>query len=708
MKKNFKYALLGAIALTGAVSFSACQSSDEIVDNPNYNPETNSVTTNFVLNVAYADPAATRQSVSTVQKTPNFRGLQDAKLISLATGNSNWLAPYAGGATTGDGFNKKVFTLGTLYSEGAITAANNQASSSHRVLQLEIPVGSDAMLVYARAIPSGTDDENGKVTMNVSDNPESTTFGLVSRLTASNEYNQTLGLAALILNRIMLSAVDATSGAYTYNAGEPNEYTSSGTLAAVSFSTITGAGLPDLLNKAYAKMQINTGEYRNGSSEGLRYQILDIYKTVTGVCDATATNDAEVNAQRLAYEIQQRIGKYFAIGTTTTPYTISFKTIGDKNSSGTIVHTLITENILTEETYSTSYGDVTLDDLQGFPGSFGLPVGVALLKQNSDDKSFAYKNTTADTDNSLLGQSGNVSADKYMYPAELLYFDNSALRVNDAEKKEDDYPNGVNPWNTGSWTGWTANGTVSSSTKSVAVMNNINYGVAMLQTKVGFKTLDTGKKYVDNRKAISPQEENQSFEQADLAGLTLTGVLIGNQYNQVGWNYLATSSATSDYIIYDKSVPANSTVPTPADKVNYTLVFDNYTSGTQTSDVYVALEFINNAKDFYGAKNLIPKGQTFYLVGKLTLDNGTYVSGATDLTWDNYYAIPPYTSGASTKTKRVFIQNYMTQADFKIGETSLQSAFLTVPDLRSTQMSLGLSVDISWQNGLVFESELGK
>ena len=98
MKKNFKYAFMSAIAFAGAVSFSACQSSDEIVDNPDYNPEKNTVTTNFVLNVAYADPTSTRQSATTVQKNINFRGIQDAKLIALGTGNSSWLAPYSGSA----------------------------------------------------------------------------------------------------------------------------------------------------------------------------------------------------------------------------------------------------------------------------------------------------------------------------------------------------------------------------------------------------------------------------------------------------------------------------------------------------------------------------------------------------------------------------------------------------------------------------------
>ncbi len=46
----------------------------------------------------------------------------------------------------------------------------------------------------------------------------------------------------------------------------------------------------------------------------------------------------------------------------------------------------------------------------------------------------------------------------------------------------------------------------------------------------------------------------------------------------------------------------------------------------------------------------------------------------------------------------------MTTANFVIGENSLKSAYVTVPDLRSTQISLGLSVNLEWQTGLVFDN----
>lgn len=55
----------------------------------------------------------------------------------------------------------------------------------------------------------------------------------------------------------------------------------------------------------------------------------------------------------------------------------------------------------------------------------------------------------------------------------------------------------------------------------------------------------------------------------------------------------------------------------------------------------------------------------------------------------------------------MFIQDYLTTATFKIGANSLQNAFITVPDLRSTQTSLGLSVDLNWREGLCFEYVFG-
>ena len=63
MKKTNQFVLGFAIALTGALGFSACSSNDEAeVNNPNYNPETNEVLAKFVFNVSTGNTATTRQS----------------------------------------------------------------------------------------------------------------------------------------------------------------------------------------------------------------------------------------------------------------------------------------------------------------------------------------------------------------------------------------------------------------------------------------------------------------------------------------------------------------------------------------------------------------------------------------------------------------------------------------------------------------------
>ena len=45
----------------------------------------------------------------------------------------------------------------------------------------------------------------------------------------------------------------------------------------------------------------------------------------------------------------------------------------------------------------------------------------------------------------------------------------------------------------------------------------------------------------------------------------------------------------------------------------------------------------------------------------------------------------------------------MTSVNFTIGEYSLQHAYLTVPDLRYSSLTLGLSVDMKWETGIDFE-----
>ena len=572
------------------------------------------------------------------------------------------------------------------------------------------------MLVYGRAIPHETVAQNGKVTMPASyAAPENITFGLTSRLEDEDAYTQTCNLAALIFNRIMLSDVGEHSVA---DAITRNEYTQKANLPALKWRTIGTMtqsqidALTPLEQKLAVAYKVIRDTYKDesnvhaGSAAAICNVIDDIYSIAKETADAKATSDAELNAQRLADAILIRIGYYF--DRNSTPTKINY--LGDVNSDeGKIKYYLVHNNVVTAATFESGgiYDKVTDTYLQGYPHAFNIPDGVAQLTfedfVEGTPITGGFKFKTLDNSSSLIDISSTLNPSKYTYPAELLYFDNSLLRVNDNEVAAADYPNGYSKWddNNGDaagdgWTGWTT-GPVATTTRSVAVKNNINYGVAMLSTKVDYDGT-IGDNFEDNR----PAAEGVKLAANDIKALTLTGILIGGQYQNVGWNFLRKNENddNKNFVIFDNQI-ANGAIPTPDNAPNYTLVFDNYSD--DNGNVRVALEFTNNSeKDIYGIGGMIPKGGVFYLAGVLDLSTTT----SQNIEWPTtYYAIPPYTAGGGTNTdkKRVFIQDFLTNATFKIGKTSLKHAYTTIPDLRASQISLGLSVDLNWRQGLSFD-----
>ena len=78
MKKFNQYALLGAIALTGAV-FTACSSSDDVADvNPTFDGE--AVKTTFTISVGDVK-STTRMEADPVQQDELFNGMTDIYLF---------------------------------------------------------------------------------------------------------------------------------------------------------------------------------------------------------------------------------------------------------------------------------------------------------------------------------------------------------------------------------------------------------------------------------------------------------------------------------------------------------------------------------------------------------------------------------------------------------------------------------------------------
>ena len=200
-------------------------------------------------------------------------------------------------------------------------------------------------------------------------------------------------------------------------------------------------------------------------------------------------------------------------------------------------------------------------------------------------------------------------------------------------------------------------------------------------------------KLLDNAKANGGQVADQNV---DVTGdkLVMTGVLIGGQPEKVEWNYEPKTGTTFDLTIYDKkmngattsaegiNVPVKPTASTP----NYTLVLDN-NNNTSAKSIYVAVELVNKTGiDFYGADGMIPAGGKFYLIGKLDPTDAATVG-------EN-----------PNRVERVFLKDYTTKANLTIKD--LKNAYNVIPDLRSTAISVGLAVNLEWQNGITFDVEI--
>lgn len=696
MKRYFNYAFLGAIALLGATMFTGCSGSDDAVaeNNPNYDATTGLVKSQFVLNIA-SNAKPTRSGGTTVQAGgENFRGIDNTLLFAFKTSGKGFVdATFAGAAAA------------NRYDLGTVAAANSldNGSNSHRILELAMPTGTDAMLFYGKAIKSSTDkdEEVGKVTYTI---PASTatgfSFALNNRVGGNSaKYEH----AAQILAAIMTKIVNVT-GTYTVvKANYPSWTGDDGDVLTSTWKDLnpTAQGralspLEEILYKAFTTLtSYGANELRGGSANAIHTTVKDLYSVTIKVANATPTSPYEELAKHLAQQINTQITNYFT--SSDTEAVNGYKGAdGIKSAMGT--------------SWKDDWNDVVSTDISDFPATFNLPEGTAQLEYTASTNTFAHKHPGT----GLLDKSTSTNPSAYMFPAELMYYCNSDIRTSNKEKTSSSgYPNGVANWDDASkwdsdWTGTS----VTSATRATAMTKNVNYGVAMLKTTVQIKEGVTALE--DNRKALNPGEDNKSFAPSNI-NITWTGVIIGGQPASVDWQFLPTTT-DFDKLVYDNRVTgevAGTAVPNTAGSAsaaNYTILFDNYTTEATQNKVRVALQFVNNGDDFWGRDNLVRKGQTFYLVAELDPAK----AGLTAPTWDTYYQVPPLdASGVSTKTTRVFIQDYMTTANFKLDAdasahtSSLQNAYITIPDLRSSQLSFGLSVDLNWRTGLVFDEVLG-
>lgn len=397
------------------------------------------------------------------------------------------------------------------------------------------------------------------------------------------------------------------------------------------------------LGKLYAKYT----SAKAGSANSIRLTLQSLYNNLGGI-----VTGANADAQTVAKAIRAKIAESF----TATTGTDGYVTLAYKEGSP----------------YST------------YPNNINLPDGAVQLSFDATNKfSYAAKSNLTGIE--------NLEASKICFPASIYYFQSSDLAATAKELETNQWPTTTTNWTaaTAPWLkdasnladGWTAS--VQPTTRSIAMRQNINYGVANLATtvKCGAASLpdNTGLTVTD------PSEFAGTVAVPE-AGFSVTGLLIGGQPTKVGFDFQPASNDAFDYTIYDKELTGIVAKNGVASTTNYTIVLPN-DKGRGVADqnpVNVAIELTNNSGvAFRGFDGIIPAGAKFYLVGKLEPNKVTFTGAA---------------------NPAVFMSDYKTTMNLTI--TSLQSAYNTIPDLRSTKLQLGLSVDLDWQAGLQFDVEI--
>lgn len=733
-KKNFIKALFGTIVLVSAMLFTGCTSDDNIDGTANNGNATNApeVPVDFVFNVATSTEPTSRMTSPNTQAAlaETFRGIENATLMTYVNKTGDVLNDGKNVATAITA--AKMYDFGTVLGSGSLKPSGDgsAAPKSRRILELSLPAETNTLLFWGKAIKTGTSKQQGEVIWNANNKDLSQiSFTAARRIPAGNgtngeeAFHQYQNLVAALITKLVDTRANynVTFNSVNYSATNFGwkDYVTWSTDHLAAKETIRWGDadrpitpLGEIMADAFIKLNtIYAGEVRAGSGPALSKLLGDLYDVLQTVASANPSSGGEALTKAVAESLQTTITSM--IDHTTNMWKTdmdALKTLSGLPSTET--------NLLS-------------DNLNNFPQViFSVPQGATVLKLEIDNKTDdATRKFVYSYDNQIpsYAMNGDVNAKfdpiNYRYPVEICYFGNSPVRVDNASHEVTEFPDGTDDWtNDSKWTGtWVKNSHVSSPTRSVAMQQNINYGTAMLQTTVryGANVLK------DNNHAIQQARKgtNEPDNEITVSSSTfaLTGVLVGGVEPEVGWNYIAkAASPTYSSFIYDNDLPETS-IPTYSaggakSAPNYTLVWDNWNQGSinaKQNVVYVALEFVNNSgKDFWGMHNLIRNGQTFYITGKLDPDKNGALSTSDrseGIEWPTDYALPPYDGEGNTiKQRRIFIQDYKTIADFVISANSLKAALIDVPDLRSSQISLGLSVDLQWRSGLSFETTLGQ
>lgn len=308
----------------------------------------------------------------------------------------------------------------------------------------------------------------------------------------------------------------------------------------------------------------------------------------------------------------------------------------------------------------------------GYP--YGLPEGTFALKEGAVRLS----------GEEVTGLDNIIAAAKarYMKPAALTYYVNAYpvdySNTNAAALQWDKTAGTINAAGSGINAARTQ---ISPSTTKIALNKTINYGVGRLDVAPVFIAAGGVMKGANDPEGreTTVSVNNNSFE--------LTGVLVGNLPTKLNWELNPVQGEDFGATVFDAEVEKS---PVSVFATKETAVYEKCsyvilpaTTGLKALDknATIALQFKNNGAQFYGKDGIVPAGGTFYIAGQLSQN------------------------GSSDVMEDAIKKDFYTTAKLRI--VTLKNATNTVPDIVNPTLELSMYVDLEWQEGVIFDQELG-
>ena len=295
-----------------------------------------------------------------------------------------------------------------------------------------------------------------------------------------------------------------------------------------------------------------------------------------------------------------------------------------------------------------------------YPRSIGLPDGAAAIRWTKNEEK-GKEEFSVRTNRTAFDNINGIT--RYTYPAALVFFTDSPIRTSMTDVPKSTYQNASMAWSNFLDAYYNNSQTVNTSTKAVAVVNPLQFGVANLRLTL------TG--MIANIK----DAKNNAVTNASMSTLPLTGVIIGGQHT-VGYNMKPQGEQTDvdGRFIYETNI----TTETAGKSIN-TLVLQSY----DNEKVPILLEFQNNtAYPFTGKDGIVYPGTRFYLIGM----------------------IDPAGKGTGAYANRVFTQDYTTTMSMVV--SSLANAYTCMPDLLAPRLEVGVQVVTKWIQSTTTNVEL--